>query len=112
MPAQCRPYPPLANKHPLLAACGRPATAAAIRSTAADWPLPAHNSRSGFDSPVRGFEDGLTGRSFLNVERPSLGRDGLFISPAERPGVSGDGVAARPAPKRYGRTDHTQIITW
>ena len=62
--------------------------------------------------PFEGFEDGLTGRSFLNVERPSLGRDGLFISLAERPGVSGDGVAARPAPKRYDRTDRTQIITW
>ncbi len=32
--------------------------------------------------PLEGFEDGLTGNvSFLNAERPSLGRGGLFFVP-------------------------------
>jgi len=31
-------------------------------------------------SSFEGFEDGLTGRFFLDAERPSLGRDGLFFT--------------------------------
>jgi hypothetical protein len=34
----------------------------AVGPSAPDWPLRAHNSKSGFDGPGGGFEDGPTGR--------------------------------------------------
>jgi hypothetical protein len=41
--------------------------------------------------PFEGFEDGLTGRFFLNAERPLLGRGGLFFHQPSSQGFGGWG---------------------
>jgi hypothetical protein len=62
--------------------------------------------------PFEGFEGwALTGRSFLNAERPSLGRGGLFsFHTLSGQGVRGMGWPTQPVRESYGRIKRPQLV--
>ena len=59
--------------------------------------------------PFEGFEDGLTGRSFLMQEAVSVG-GGLFFHRLSGQGVRGMGWPTQPVRKSYGGVKRPQLV--